>query len=87
MPLLLSQTEAVIDNANVDLLLRRMRISQTKEARWADYFGHDYIYRPPELKHLCFYQFVMWYQRKKWTQKELKDIKKNKGKVLFKNPD
>ena len=32
VPLLLSQTEAVLDNADVNLLLRRTRISQTQEA-------------------------------------------------------
>ena len=87
VPLLLSQTESLLDNANVDLVLRTTRISQTEEVRWADCSGHDYIYRPRELEQLCFYQFLMWYERKKWTRKELKDIEKDKGKVLRESPD
>ena len=86
VPLLLSQTESLIDNVNVALVLRRTRISQTEEIRWADCSGHDYIYRPPELEHLCFYQFVMWYKRMKWTRKELRDIKKDRAAVLRDHP-
>ena len=87
VPLLLSQTESLLDNVNIDLVLRRTHVSQTEEVRWADCSGHDYIYRPRELKHLCFYQFVMWYERKKWTRSELKEIRKDKSAFLRDLPE
>jgi len=71
-PLLLSLAEAVLEGKDVDLVLRQTRLKGAENASWADCLFHDYLYRPPELQKVCFYEFVMWYDRHRLSSTNLK---------------
>ena len=87
-PLLVSHSEALLENRQeVDLILNRLDIDKFNCARWADAQIHDYIHRPSEMSHICYYQFIMWYERHKWTGKELEANVQDAAKVLEENPD
>ena len=71
--LLLTQMEDVLDDKEVQFVLRRNRNPDTGDTEtWADSSAHDYLYRPEELNNICFYEMTMNYDKKHYTFEQMR---------------
>lgn len=74
--LLLSQMEDVLDQKEINFILRRNKDAEGNELQWPDSAANDYIYRlgdNQEIQNQSFYEWMMKYEKKFYSQKELKD--------------
>ena len=71
--LLLTQMEDMLDDKEVQFVLRRNRNPDTGDTEtWADSSAHDYLYRPEELNNICFYEMTMNYDKKHYTFEQMR---------------